>query len=135
MLKEFLKPVSELTKPVDPKADRVPEESLDNEITIKHIEAYFKRFPQREAVVVVDNSDKSKGVIERKQIIDYLEYGLTTRGVTLSASTLEGELAPDTILPKFRCPECHYEDTFPLYNRKSPVPECQICNNAMIRIQ
>src|SRR3990172_8498356 len=119
MLKEFLKPISELTKPVDPKADRIPEQSLDNEITIEHIEAYFKRFPQREAIVVVDDSDKPKGVIERKQIIYYLEYGLTTRGVTLSASTLEGELSPDTTLPKFRCPVCHDEDTFTLYNRKS----------------
>ena len=134
MLKEFLKPLSELTKPVNPKADRVPEESLDNEITIKHLEAYFKRFPQREEIVVVDDSDEPKGVIERKAVNDLLEYGLPSKGLTLSGSTLEGELSPDLLLPKFRCPEGDYEATLPLYNRKSPIPKCPYHKIEMTRV-
>jgi hypothetical protein len=104
MLKKFFKLLSELTKPVNPKAARVPEESLDNEITIKHVEAYFKRFPQREEIVVVDDSDEPKGVIERKAVNDLLEYSLPSKGLRLSGSTLHGGLSPDTTLPKFRCP-------------------------------
>jgi hypothetical protein len=137
MLKEkYFKPISELTESPDPKAEKVPFDSLDNEITINHVKEYFKRFPQREAIVVIDDNDKPIGVIERKLAIDYLDYGLTTKGGTLSASTLEGELAPDTILPKFSCPdpECGYEDTFSLYNRKSPIPKCDVCGKEMARM-
>lgn len=133
MLKEFFKPISKLTKPINPKADRVPEESLDNEITIKHLEAYFKRFPQREAIIVVDESDEPKGVIERKEVNDVIEYGVPSKGLTFSGSTLHGELSPDTMLPKFRCPKCGYEEVVILYNRKSPAPKCPTHNIEMTK--